>query len=434
MSSTLKVDIVQANTDASLTLNDDVSIAEDLTVAGDGSLTGTLTIGNEIQVPDGSASDPSYTFTNDPDTGLRVVTPNNLILVSGGTDRLDIASNGEIRIASTGSLSWGSSGINTPDIFLTRDAANVLAQRNSTSAQAFRVYNTYTDASNYERGNIEWNSNTFRIGPSNAGTGSMRNLLFGGIGADTGIFFRPNVSTADGWNINSSSHLLAETDNTNDIGASGASRPRNLYVGTDITLGGVLNGGVSTQTEDTAPDASTDYVLTYDASATANKKVLLSRVKSTLATPIATTSGTEQGFTSIPSWVTKIFFMLDGVSTNGTSNIIIQLGDSGGYETSGYSGAHWNHTGASVANLSDGFLVDGFAAAAAVTHGMLTLVLMNSSTNTWAATGLFGFSSGTAARQISGTKSLSATLDRIRITTSGGVNTFDAGSINIRYE
>ncbi len=60
------------------------------------------------------------------------------------------------------------------DVLLERDAAASLAQRNATTAQAFRVYNTYTDANNYERGVLDWTtqSNVLTIGVQAAGTGS----------------------------------------------------------------------------------------------------------------------------------------------------------------------------------------------------------------------------------------------------------------------
>ena len=64
------------------------------------------------------------------------------------------------------------------DTRLYRDAANTLAQRNDTNAQAFRLYNTFTDASNYERGFMQWASNVLRIGTEKAGTGSARALEF----------------------------------------------------------------------------------------------------------------------------------------------------------------------------------------------------------------------------------------------------------------
>jgi hypothetical protein len=64
------------------------------------------------------------------------------------------------------------------DLFLQRDAANTLAQRNGVTAQTLRVYNTFTDASNYERGKVEWASNVLRIGTEKLGTGLARTLEF----------------------------------------------------------------------------------------------------------------------------------------------------------------------------------------------------------------------------------------------------------------
>jgi hypothetical protein len=59
------------------------------------------------------------------------------------------------------------------------DAANILAQRVGTSAQTFRVYNTYTDASNYERAVIDWTTtaNTLTIGYQAGGTGSSSRVI-----------------------------------------------------------------------------------------------------------------------------------------------------------------------------------------------------------------------------------------------------------------
>jgi hypothetical protein len=62
------------------------------------------------------------------------------------------------------------------DVALRRDAAQTLAQRNAGNAQTFRIYESFTDASNYTRGKLEWSSNVFRIGTEKAGTGSARAL------------------------------------------------------------------------------------------------------------------------------------------------------------------------------------------------------------------------------------------------------------------
>jgi hypothetical protein len=65
---------------------------------------------------------------------------------------------------------------NTNPVLLTADAANTLAQRNGTNAQTFRLYNTFTDASNFERGFMRWNSNVLEIGTEAGGTGGSRLL------------------------------------------------------------------------------------------------------------------------------------------------------------------------------------------------------------------------------------------------------------------
>lgn len=157
----------------------------------------------------------------------------------------------------------------------------------------------------------------------------------------------------------------------------------------------------------------------------------------TSRTPIATTSGTSHDYTTIPAWVKKITVSFAGLSTNGTSPPIVQIGDSGGIEATGYSGAGGNvSTGAQDAdNYTTGFgLVSNPTAAAHVLHGAAVLTLLDSSTNTW-AWAYTGAASSTAFVVFSGgSKALSATLDRLRLTTVGGTDTFDAGSFNIMYE
>jgi len=81
----------------------------------------------------------------------------------------------------------------TKDLFLYRDAANTLALRNGTNAQLFRIYNTFTDASNYERGFMRWNSNRLEIGTEFGGTGVARSLAI-----QLGTSTTPLVFTANG--------------------------------------------------------------------------------------------------------------------------------------------------------------------------------------------------------------------------------------------
>ena len=70
----------------------------------------------------------------------------------------------------------------------------------------------------------------------------------------------------------------------------------------------------------------------------------------------------------------------------------------------------------------------------AVIQGSIILVLEDSTDFTWICRGLLSRSDDTMTFHISGSKLLSAELDRVRITTVGGSDTFDAGAINISYE
>ena len=88
------------------------------------------------------------------------------------------AAGAELSVRSVGSFGWSSTTMATGgiDLKLYRDAAYTLAQRHGTNAQTFNIYNTYTDASNYERGFMKWNANTLEIGTEAGGTGTARNI------------------------------------------------------------------------------------------------------------------------------------------------------------------------------------------------------------------------------------------------------------------
>lgn len=144
-------------------------------------------------------------------------------------------------------------------------------------------------------------------------------------------------------------------------------------------------------------------------------------------TPQVTTSGTSINYTSIPSWVKRITVCVSGVSTNGTSLPLIQIGDSGGIENTGYGGTSWDQD-TTLHSFSAGFEFASVWGASETATGFCTLVLMNSATFTWAFSAFLGGYGG------SGVKSLTATLDRLRLTTTNGTDAFDAGSVNILYE
>jgi len=130
--------------------------------------------------------------------------------------------------------------------------------------------------------------------------------------------------------------------------------------------------------------------------------------------------------------VKRITVMLNGISTSGASNILVQIGNSGGIETSGYlSYANQFNGSPGGSSSTAGFLI--FEAWAATTLGYGIVTITNVSGNTW----VYGCSMGASDSSISvggGNKTLSDVLNRIRLTTANGTDTFDAGSVNILYE
>jgi len=153
-------------------------------------------------------------------------------------------------------------------------------------------------------------------------------------------------------------------------------------------------------------------------------------------TSVASTSGTSIDFTSIPAGVRRITVMFNGVSTTGTSPPQIQIG-SGSVTTSGYLGSNTflNATIVGGANFTTGFGIGvsvSLWSAATVFHGTIVLTLQTG--NTWVCNGNNGTSNAVGTYLTNGSLALGGTLDRVRITTAGGTETFDAGSINILYE
>lgn len=153
-----------------------------------------------------------------------------------------------------------------------------------------------------------------------------------------------------------------------------------------------------------------------------------------LGTPVATTSGTAIDFTGITAGVKQIIISMDGVSNTAGDNFLIQLGDSGGVETTSYD----NNSNV----LTSGVVGNNFNTSDAICRidrngtavtGNIVISLIDNATNTWSASCVFK-GGGTRLSISSGSKSLSGTLDRIRLTTVGGTGTFNAGKMNIQYQ
>jgi hypothetical protein len=147
----------------------------------------------------------------------------------------------------------------------------------------------------------------------------------------------------------------------------------------------------------------------------------------------ASASGTSIDFTSIPSWVKRVSVIFNGVGTNGSSAYLVQIG-SGSVTTSGYSSGG-NRAGTSspvTATSTAGFIINSGASGGGK-NGIFTIALMNAS-NGYVFSGT-GYAGAEPNQYVSaGNISLGDVLDRVRITTVNGTDSYNAGSINILYE
>jgi len=152
----------------------------------------------------------------------------------------------------------------------------------------------------------------------------------------------------------------------------------------------------------------------------------------TSGTAVASTSGTSIDFTGIPSWVKRITVMFNGVSTSGATHYLIQIG-SGSLTITGYVSSS---SVIGAATCVSSAYTTGFGirvSTAAFAHsGCVTI--NNISGNIWVTQGCLSEVSSPATYPSAGVLTLSGVLDRVRITTVNGTDTFDAGSINIMYE
>ena len=170
----------------------------------------------------GTAAAPSISFAADTNTGLYNSNPDEVSVSTNGVQRL-IVTNTQAQFGTT--ITLGATPA-VPDVFLVREAANTLAQRNGANAQTFRLYSTYTDSSNYSRLLLATSGNIY-IYAEQAGTGPVNQLIIGTTGNNNIQFVTNNVAR---WYINGADgSFRALTDAAVNIGAPGGARPGNIY-------------------------------------------------------------------------------------------------------------------------------------------------------------------------------------------------------------
>lgn len=141
---------------------------------------------------------------------------------------------------------------------------------------------------------------------------------------------------------------------------------------------------------------------------------------------------TEINYTGIKSGAKRIAILFDSVSLSGTDEILVQIGDSGGVETTSYvstSTVFDQAGGSSGASSTSGYVIR-FADGTRSLSGSLTLFHFGS--NKWISNHTAKLTT-TNVVSGAGDKTLSGELDRVKITVSG-TNTFDGGEVNILVE
>ena len=195
-----------------------------------------------------------------------------------------------------------------------------------------------------------------------------------------------------------------------------------------LTVNGTVGGTVlATEAEALAGTSETKIVTPLRAAQAARPR---------MATAVATTSGTLFDFTGIPSWARRVTVMLSDVSLTSTGQYIeIRIGTSGGVENTGYTSAYGEITGTTAAleASATGYILGNSASGDSTTS---VITLLNVSGNLWIASGTYYNAAGSTPDMgyITGTKTLSGVLDRVRITTFSNTGVFDAGTANIMWE
>lgn len=204
-----------------------------------------------------------------------------------------------------------------------------------------------------------------------------------------------------------------------------------------ITLNG--SGIISGVSDITVSNNITSNIVTSDIVKSNTSTITISGTTSNVyplvsRTAVAASFGspTSIDFTDIPTWIRRATVLMANVSTSSSSQLQVQIG-SGSISNTGYYTAGSGTSGSAITttNLTTGFPISNATAAADNATIIGTLMLISDTTWVWASTGIRLLGQQAIG---AGTKTLSGTLDRIRITTVNGTDTFDGGTINITYE
>lgn len=206
-----------------------------------------------------------------------------------------------------------------------------------------------------------------------------------------------------------------------------------------LRVGLALSGtGITAGTTITALGTGTGGAGTYTVSAS-----------QTVSSTTITAGKASIDFTGIPSWARRITISVAGLSNVGPNAVLLRIGPSSGVETSSYLGSSTGFVtnGMAASQSSTGFNLFGSTDTGTnpsfgnvVLHGTIRLVRVDIDTvvtpanDVWACSGMIGRDDGTGAiAAVGGVKSISGSLERLRLVSSGTATPFDGGTVNILY-
>ena len=274
----------------------------------------------------------------------------------------------------------------------------------------------------------------------------MSKIALAGNASGTGTITleSPNTNTDFTINLPAASGTLVTTGGTVTFGAGTAAAPSitntndtntGIYFPAQDTIG-FTEGGV----ESFRLNSSGEGVFAGNVTAAGNVTVagnvqvggITTNVYPLVSGTAVSASGTAIDFTGIPSWVRRITVMFQGVSTNGTGSVQVQLGTTSGFVTTGYAGSGSRIVSTVGTSLYTAGFTDNNQDAGAIRHGSCAITSISG--NSWVCSMVLGRSDVGATTTYGGSVNIPGTLDRVRITTTNGSDVFDAGTINILYE
>jgi hypothetical protein len=381
------------------------------------SATGNYTISTGATITNGTIANLTAGTTT---STAATITTGTIPTLTAGTTTSTAANitNGTVQTltASTANISQGSAILTQGTIATLNSTTGTIANLSATTSTFLGTITGSTNVVNIGSGQI------YKDASGNVGIGTASPSANGleiskTAGSNSGVKITSGTESAE-LVVNSTAGFYVSNNSTTlptMLWTNGAERLRIASAG-QIGIGGA-NYGTSGQ------------VLTSAGASAAPSWQTLGGI--TMATEVASTSGTAIDFTGIPSGVKRITVIFNAVSLNGTGNYIVQIGSgtiaSSGYVSTSNETNQANSTGGAQSTF--GFSLKA-GTAAELNSGVMTIV--NVSSNTWVSSHA-GKKSTTNAYFGGGNVSISGTLDRVRIT-SGVSDTFDSGSINILYE